>query len=60
MQPSSELKNFTFLKLEEDENVSYSRRPSQRKPTKYQSLSTLGGGGHLRTASTDSFSLMSC
>lgn len=55
VQPSSELKNFTFLKLEEDENVSYSRRPSQRKPTKYQSLSTLGGGGHLRTASTDSF-----
>ncbi|RCK66835.1 hypothetical protein Cantr_02535 [Candida viswanathii] len=57
MEPSSELKNFTFLKPEMDESdglVSY-RRPSQRRPNKYQSYSTLGGGGHLRTASTDSF-----
>lgn len=55
VEPSSEFKYFTFLKPDGEESMMNYRRPSQRKPNKYQSLSTLGGGAHLRTASTDSF-----
>lgn len=67
-QPSSELKNFTFLKQEEDNihGIGHeidgesnfmgrsTKRRLSRRSNKYQSLSTLNGG-NIRTASTDSF-----
>ncbi|KAL1573985.1 hypothetical protein MG5_02421 [Candida albicans P57072] len=67
-QISSELKNFTFLKQDEDNiqgtghevdgesNIMgrSTKRRLSRRYNKYQSLSTLNGG-NIRTASTDSF-----